>query len=137
MSTDIIDDRSLRLSEFRKAEGNLSAASFAALAVYGVPLLAIAAFGIFLSTVTRNSAAAIVGTLVYELFMEAVVGVRRPRVALLRGTRPTGTLAGRMEASCGGSSFDRTRGLAVIEARGGDAAGSSRAASDADGGDRG
>src|SRR3954468_13830781 len=28
MSTDTIDDRSLRLSEFRKAEGNLSAASF-------------------------------------------------------------------------------------------------------------
>lgn len=49
--------------------------SFAALVFYGVPLLAIAAFGIFLSVVTRNSAAAIVGTLVYELFMEAVVGL--------------------------------------------------------------
>ena len=49
--------------------------SFAALAVYGVPLLAIASFGIFLSVVTRNSAAAIVGTLVYELVMEAIVGL--------------------------------------------------------------
>jgi ABC-2 type transport system permease protein len=49
--------------------------TFAGLAVYGTPLLAIAAFGIFLSTVTRNSAAAIVGTLVYELFMEAIVGL--------------------------------------------------------------
>jgi ABC-2 type transport system permease protein len=49
--------------------------SFAALGVYGVPLLAIAAFGICLSTVTRNSAAAIVGTLVYTLTMEAIVGL--------------------------------------------------------------
>jgi ABC-2 type transport system permease protein len=49
--------------------------SFAALATFAVPLLSIASFGIFLSTVTRNSAAAIVGTLVYELTMEAVVGL--------------------------------------------------------------
>lgn len=49
--------------------------SFAALAAYAVPLFAIAAFGVFLSTVTHNSAAAIVGTLVYELFMEAIVGL--------------------------------------------------------------
>ena len=49
--------------------------SFAALGVYALPLLSVAAFGIFLSTVTRNSAAAIVGTLVYELFMEALVGL--------------------------------------------------------------
>jgi ABC-2 type transport system permease protein len=49
--------------------------AFAALGVFAVPLAAIAAFGVFLSVVTRNSAAAIVGTLVYELFMEAVVGL--------------------------------------------------------------
>ena len=49
--------------------------TFAALAAFAVPLLAIAAFGIFLSVATRNAAAAIVGTLVYELFMEAVVGL--------------------------------------------------------------
>lgn len=49
--------------------------SFAALGIFAVPLMAIAAFGIFLSVVTRNSAAAIVGTLVYELAMEAIVGL--------------------------------------------------------------
>ncbi|MGZ4352525.1 MAG: ABC transporter permease [Gaiellaceae bacterium] len=49
--------------------------TFAALGIFAVPLLAIACFGIFLSAVTRNSAAAIVGTLVYELTMEAVVGL--------------------------------------------------------------
>src|SRR5262249_32965679 len=49
--------------------------SVAALAVFSVPLLSIASFGIFLSAVTRSSAAAIVGTLVYELVQEAVVGL--------------------------------------------------------------
>ncbi|HVM56887.1 MAG TPA: ABC transporter permease [Gaiellaceae bacterium] len=49
--------------------------AFAAVGVFAVPLVSIASFGIFLSVVTRNSAAAIVGTLVYELFMEAVVGL--------------------------------------------------------------
>jgi ABC-2 type transport system permease protein len=55
--------------------GHASVLTLAAMAVFGVPLLAIASFGIFLSTVTRNSAAAIVGTLVFELLMEAVVGL--------------------------------------------------------------
>jgi ABC-2 type transport system permease protein len=49
--------------------------AFAAIALFAVPLLAIASFGIFLSEVTRNSAAAIVGTLVYELVQEAIVGL--------------------------------------------------------------
>ncbi len=49
--------------------------SFAAIGIFAVPLLAVASFGIFLSVVTRNSAAAIVGTLVYELTMEAIVGL--------------------------------------------------------------
>jgi ABC-2 type transport system permease protein len=34
------------------------------------PMAAIAAFGLFLSTVTRNSAAAVVGTLMWALFMQ-------------------------------------------------------------------
>lgn len=63
------------LSGARLSAAHAFALSFAALAVYAVPLFAIAAFGIFLSVVTRNSAAAIVGTLVYELFMEAIVGL--------------------------------------------------------------
>lgn len=46
-----------------------------ALGLFAVPLIAIAAFGIFLSVVTRNSAAAIVGTLVYELVQEALAGL--------------------------------------------------------------
>jgi ABC-2 type transport system permease protein len=46
----------------------------AGLGVYSIPLLGIASFGIFLSAV-GNSAAAIVGTLVYELVMEAIAGL--------------------------------------------------------------
>jgi ABC-2 type transport system permease protein len=63
------------LSGARLSAARAFGLSFAALAVFAVPLLAIAAFGVFLSAVTRNSAAAIVGTLVYELVMEAVVGL--------------------------------------------------------------
>lgn len=63
------------LSGVRLSAAHAFALTFAALGVYAVPLLAVASFGIFLSAVTRNSAAAIVGTLVYELVMEAVVGL--------------------------------------------------------------
>src|SRR5258705_888727 len=42
----------------------------ASLAVYAWPLIGIAAFGILLSTITRNSAAAVVGTLMWALFMQ-------------------------------------------------------------------
>ena len=44
----------------------------ASLAIYAWPMAAIAAFGRFLSTVTRNSAAAVVGTLMWALFMQLV-----------------------------------------------------------------
>jgi ABC-2 type transport system permease protein len=47
----------------------LVAASFA---VYLLPLLAIACFGIFLSAITRNSAAAVVGTLMFALLMQLI-----------------------------------------------------------------
>jgi ABC-2 type transport system permease protein len=40
------------------------------LAVYGLPLAGIAAFGVFLSTVTRNSAASVVGALMWALLMQ-------------------------------------------------------------------
>jgi ABC-2 type transport system permease protein len=40
------------------------------LAVYAWPLAGIAAFGLMLSTITRNSAAAVVGTLMWALFMQ-------------------------------------------------------------------
>jgi ABC-2 type transport system permease protein len=42
----------------------------ASLAVYTLPLAGIAAFGLLLSTVTRNSAASVVGALMWALFMQ-------------------------------------------------------------------
>jgi ABC-2 type transport system permease protein len=45
---------------------------FASLAVYALPLSGIAAFGLLVSTVTRNSAASVVGTLMFALFMQLI-----------------------------------------------------------------
>ena len=42
----------------------------ATLAIYTLPLAGIAAFGVLLSTVTRNSAASVVGALMWALFMQ-------------------------------------------------------------------
>ena len=47
----------------------------ASTAVYGLPLLAIAAFGVMLSTVTRNSAASVVGTLMFALLMQLLAAL--------------------------------------------------------------
>jgi len=44
----------------------------ASLAVYTLPLAGIAAFGLMLSTITRNSAASVVGTLMWALLMQLV-----------------------------------------------------------------
>jgi ABC-2 type transport system permease protein len=44
----------------------------ASLGVYVLPLIGVAAFGVLLSTVTRNSAAAVVGTLMFALFMQVL-----------------------------------------------------------------
>jgi ABC-2 type transport system permease protein len=52
----------------------------ASLAIYAWPMAGIAAFGLFLSTVTRNSAASVVGTLMWALLMQ-LLGV-------LPGTEP-------------------------------------------------
>ena len=49
--------------------------TFAAFGLFAIPLCAIASFGVFLSAVTRNSAGAIVGTLVFELLQEAIGGL--------------------------------------------------------------
>jgi ABC-2 type transport system permease protein len=51
------------------------ALTFAALGVFAVPLIGVAAFGLMLSTLTRSSAASIVGTLVYALTQEAIGGL--------------------------------------------------------------
>jgi ABC-2 type transport system permease protein len=50
--------------------GHALALLAASLAIYAWPMAAIAAFGLFLSTITRNSAAAVVGTLMWALFMQ-------------------------------------------------------------------
>jgi ABC-2 type transport system permease protein len=49
--------------------------TFAALGVFALPLLGVAAFGIFLSVATRNSAGSIVGSVVYALAQEAIGGL--------------------------------------------------------------
>ena len=61
----------------------------ASLAIYAWPMAAIAAFGLFLSTVTRNSAAAVVGTLMWALFMQllGVLPGTEPIRAYLLGTQ--------------------------------------------------
>jgi len=42
----------------------------ASLGIYVLPLVGIAAFGLLLSTITRNSAASVVGTLMWALLMQ-------------------------------------------------------------------
>jgi ABC-2 type transport system permease protein len=44
----------------------------ASLLVYLIPILALACIGLLLSTITRNSAAAVVGTLMFSLFVQLV-----------------------------------------------------------------
>src|SRR5262245_37341545 len=45
---------------------------FASVGVYALPLAGIAAFGVLLSTVTQNSAASVVATLMFALFMQLI-----------------------------------------------------------------
>jgi ABC-2 type transport system permease protein len=45
---------------------------FASVGVYVLPLAGIAAFGVLLSTVTQNSAASVVATLMFALFMQLI-----------------------------------------------------------------
>jgi ABC-2 type transport system permease protein len=45
---------------------------FASLGVYVLPLAGIASFGLLLSTITRSSAASVVGTLMFALFMQLI-----------------------------------------------------------------
>jgi ABC-2 type transport system permease protein len=58
------------LSGTTVATGHGIALLAASLAVYVLPLAGVAAFGILLSTVTRNSAASVVGTLMFALLMQ-------------------------------------------------------------------
>jgi ABC-2 type transport system permease protein len=54
-----------------------------ALAVYALPVLAIASFGLFLSVVTRQSVAAVGGTLIYAMGLQGVAAI-----AALKGADP-------------------------------------------------
>ena len=58
------------LSGTKVSAGHGLALLLASLAVYVLPLAGIAAFGLMLSTVTRNSAASVVGTLMWALLMQ-------------------------------------------------------------------
>ena len=51
----------------------------ASVAIYFLPLAGIAAFGLMLSTLTRNSAASVVGTLMFALLMQLLGSVARNR----------------------------------------------------------
>jgi ABC-2 type transport system permease protein len=63
------------LSGTRVSPGEALALLAASVAVYALPLLAIAAFGLMLSTVTRNSAASVVGTLMFALLMQLLAAL--------------------------------------------------------------
>ena len=63
------------LSNATLSASHALALSFAAAGLFAFPLIAVAAFAIFLSVATRNSAAAIVGSLVYALTQEAIGGL--------------------------------------------------------------
>jgi len=58
------------LSGTQVAPGRGLVLLLATLAIYMLPLAGIAAFGLFLSTVTRNSAASVVGALMWALLMQ-------------------------------------------------------------------
>jgi len=57
--------------------------TFAAIAVYVVPTIAIASFGLFLSVVTRQSVAGVVGTIFYALALEGLAAL-----PAIKGARP-------------------------------------------------
>jgi len=63
------------LSGTRVSPGHGLGLLAASLAVYLLPLFAIASFGLLLSTVTRNSAASVVGTLMFALLMQLVAAL--------------------------------------------------------------
>ena len=74
------------LSGTQVAPGHGLVLLLASLVVYGLPLVGVAAFGVMLSTVTRNSAASVVGTLMFALLMQllgVLPGTERIRPYLL------------------------------------------------------
>jgi ABC-2 type transport system permease protein len=71
------------ISGQRISAGHALALTFAALAVYAVPTIAIACFGLFLSVALRQSVAAVVGTIFYALALTGLAAL--PAIS---GARP-------------------------------------------------
>jgi ABC-2 type transport system permease protein len=63
------------ISGVRISGGHALALTFAALAVYAVPTIAIACFGLFLSVAMRQSVAAVVGTIFYALSLTGLAAL--------------------------------------------------------------
>lgn len=62
----------ISLSGTRLSAGTALGLVLASLLVYMLPILAIASIGLLLSTITRNSAAAVVGTLMFSLVIQLI-----------------------------------------------------------------
>ncbi len=60
------------LSGTKVAAGHGLALLVGSLAIYALPLAGVAAFGLMLSTITQNSAASVVGTLMFALAMQLI-----------------------------------------------------------------
>ena len=71
------------ISGVRISGGHALALTFAALAVYAVPTIAIACFGLFLSVAMRQSVAAVVGTIFYALSLTGLAAL-----PAIKGARP-------------------------------------------------
>ena len=90
--------------------------TFAAIAVYAVPVIAIASFGLLLSVVTRQSVTAVVGTIFYALALTGLAAL-----PAIKGARPYILVTqlhawhGLRDADQLGA--DRTRGLGLGSVR--------------------
>ena len=90
----------------------------ASLLVYLIPILSIAAIGLLFSTIFRNSAAAVVGTLMASLLLQLDRHpARARRAAALPAEHAVQRLAG-AAAPAGGLGADRARRMGVLALRG-------------------
>lgn len=73
----------LNISGHRMSALHALALDVPALAVYCLPVIAIASFGLFLSVVTRSSVAAVGGTMIYAMALQGVAAI-----AAIKGVHP-------------------------------------------------
>jgi ABC-2 type transport system permease protein len=71
------------ISGTRISAAHALALTFAAIAVYAVPTIAIACFGLFLSVIARQSVAGVVGTIFYALALQGLAAL-----PAIKGARP-------------------------------------------------